>query len=495
MDSELDYYGNLEEEDRETIENDMAYQLYGEPDEMYMSLADLWKYCMKGTLRDWFDITAYVVLSSCFLRWIASYPRVPRWLIHTVSFLLGLYCMVAVMDWHSFYAFTFGVISITTLYVAHWLFGKWRTTIVTLACLAMIIIVGEYKLAPPQWNRIRGTVMVMTMKIISLALDLDSGLVTRLPSLPQLFGFVFHCATIIFGPWISFYDYHRSLEGCESLEQGGFDLLDPLWFLSVIRALLLSTMCLVVSACGIHWFFGRAEEYGAWSLAFRDALGFRMSHYFVCFHGESTAVAAGIRRQGRHQQDELDQWNLEVVRPACIELPRSLVEVVVRWNQPMHIWLKNYVFRRILPSGGRFLATLGTFAASALLHGLSFRLSAVLFSLGFYTYAEHTLRLKLATIFNACIGARPCHILCDHRNTPQTCWWVNLINGLWTLLALLNLAYLGMMFDEDQPIDMAEEFNHMSTGNTMESTLKKWSQLKYSCHWISLVMFAFNCLL
>ncbi|XP_022685963.1 protein-serine O-palmitoleoyltransferase porcupine-like isoform X3 [Varroa jacobsoni] len=253
MDSELDYYGNLEEEDRETIENDMAYQLYGEPDEMYMSLADLWKYCMKGTLRDWFDITAYVVLSSCFLRWIASYPRVPRWLIHTVSFLLGLYCMVAVMDWHSFYAFTFGVISITTLYVAHWLFGKWRTTIVTLACLAMIIIVGEYKLAPPQWNRIRGTVMVMTMKIISLALDLDSGLVTRLPSLPQLFGFVFHCATIIFGPWISFYDYHRSLEGCESLEQGGFDLLDPLWFLSVIRALLLSTMCLVVSACGIHW--------------------------------------------------------------------------------------------------------------------------------------------------------------------------------------------------------------------------------------------------
>lgn len=298
-----------------------------------------------------------------------------------------------------------------------------------------------------------------------------------------------------------------------------------------------------------------------------------MSHYFVCFHGESTAVAAGIRRQGRHQQDELDQWsvaplmsvarlitrrlidrncfnrlslrtyrkrcssiltrisicvkpapvnvidfsvnnkdlicsfcyfsfflfcsirNLEVVRPACIELPRSLVEVVVRWNQPMHIWLKNYVFRRILPSGGRFLATLGTFAASALLHGLSFRLSAVLFSLGFYTYTEHTLRLKLATIFNACIGARPCHVLCDHRNTPQTCWWVNLINGLWTLLALLNLAYLGMMFDEDQPIDMAEEFNQMSTGNTMESTLKKWSQLKYSCHWISLVMFAFNCLL
>lgn len=116
--------------------------------------------------------------------------------------------MVAVMDWHSFYAFTFGVISITTLYVAHWLFGKWfvtqyqllsqfehvsytiiiildpvheryldfvllassktisffrnyfrRTTIVTLACLAMIIIVGEYKLAPPQWNRIRGPYM------------------------------------------------------------------------------------------------------------------------------------------------------------------------------------------------------------------------------------------------------------------------------------------------------------------------------------------------
>lgn len=29
-----------------------------------------------------------------------------------------------------------------------------------------------------------------------------------------------------------------------------------------------------------------------------------------------------------------------IVRPIDIELPRSLVQVVVSWNIPMHTWLK-----------------------------------------------------------------------------------------------------------------------------------------------------------
>ncbi|OQR75131.1 protein-cysteine N-palmitoyltransferase porcupine-like [Tropilaelaps mercedesae] len=400
--------------------------------------------------------------------------------------------MVGLMDWHGFYAFTFGVIAITTLYATHWLFGKWRAYAVTLTCLSMIIIVGECTLAPPQWNRIRGTVMVMTMKMISLAVDLDSDHIAYLPSLPELFGYMFHCATLIFGPWISFYDYYRSLEFRED-DKASMDLFDPLWLLSVLRALLLSTMCLVLSACGVHWFFEDVEDYGTWPVAFREAMGFRMSHYFVCFHGESSAVAAGVRRQSA-RKDELNEWNLEIVRPARIELPRSLVEVVVYWNRPMHLFLKNYVFRRLLPFGGRFLAVLGTFAASALLHGLSFRLAAVLLSLGFYIHVEYVLREKLASIFSACIGARECHS-CAHKNTPSTHWWVWFINGVWTTVAIANLAYLGTMFDDDQPTDVEEKLGGASTGATMQYTLKKWSELGFASHWLVLAMFAFNYLL
>ena len=52
---------------------------------------------------------------------------------------------------------------------------------------------------------------------------------------------------------------------------------------------------------------------------------------------------------------------------------------------------------------------------SALFHGLNFQLAAVLLSLGLYTYVEFTLRSKLASIFDACILARPCPEGCQHK--------------------------------------------------------------------------------
>ncbi|KAJ8887535.1 hypothetical protein PR048_013751 [Dryococelus australis] len=36
------------------------------------------------------------------------------------------------------------------------------------------------------------------------------------------------------------------------------------------------------------------------------------------------------------------EWTLPVVRPYFIEIPRSLVQVVVYWNMPMHNWLKTW---------------------------------------------------------------------------------------------------------------------------------------------------------
>ncbi|QQP36932.1 Proteincysteine Npalmitoyltransferase porcupinelike, partial [Caligus rogercresseyi] len=73
-----------------------------------------------------------------------------------------------------------------------------------------------------------------------------------------------------------------------------------------------------------------------WLLAYRDAMSFRASHYFVSFVSEATATAAGF---GYSKEDQ--SWSeLAVARCNSIELPRSLVEVVVSWNIPMHKWLK-----------------------------------------------------------------------------------------------------------------------------------------------------------
>ena len=40
-------------------------------------------------------------------------------------------------------------------------------------------------------------------------------------------------------------------------------------------------------------------------------------------------------------------WHHTVTQPHNIEVPRSLVEVVVSWNLPMHRWLKQYVFKQV----------------------------------------------------------------------------------------------------------------------------------------------------
>ena len=62
-------------------------------------------------------------------------------------------------------------------------------------------------------------------------------------------------------------------------------------------------------------------------------------------------------------------------------------------------------FRRTI-SYGKWTAVMTTFLASTFLHGFNFQLGSVLLSLGFFTFIEDKIRSRLATIFNASIGAR-----------------------------------------------------------------------------------------
>lgn len=51
------------------------------------------------------------------------------------------------------------------------------------------------------------------MKAISLAFDLDRGVVAGVPSPVEFMGYVYFVGTVIFGPWISFNSYKDALEG------------------------------------------------------------------------------------------------------------------------------------------------------------------------------------------------------------------------------------------------------------------------------------------
>lgn len=55
--------------------------------------------------------------------------------------------------------------------------------------------------------------MVVAMKAISLAFDLDRGVVAGVPSPVEFMGYIYFVGTVIFGPWISFNSYKEALEG------------------------------------------------------------------------------------------------------------------------------------------------------------------------------------------------------------------------------------------------------------------------------------------
>ncbi|XP_014749061.1 PREDICTED: protein-serine O-palmitoleoyltransferase porcupine [Sturnus vulgaris] len=110
--------------------------------------------------------------------------------------------------------------------------------------------------------------------------------------------------------------------------------------------------------------------------------------------------------------------------------------------------------------------------------GLSFHLAAVLLSLGLITYAEHALRQRLAAIFDACVLSKRCPPQCSHRH--KNALWVRALNGALGALALFHLSYLGALFDVEAEDTVEEQ------GYGMAYTVRKWSELNWASHWVTL---------
>lgn len=135
---------------------------------------------------------------------------------------------------------------------------------------------------------------------------------------------------------------------------------------------------------------------------------------------------------------------------------------------------------------GTLAAIAVTYAMSAALHGVNFQLAAVLLSLGIYTYVEFKLRQKIASIFNACILANPCGPRCGHEHKWNHSY-VLLFNVTFGAVAVLHLAYLGVMFEASSATDESV----MEQGFSMAHVLGKWHRLNYASHWIVAAMYVF----
>ena len=132
------------------------------------------------------------------------------------------------------------------------------------------------------------------------------------------------------------------------------------WLSKVFLSVIFSLMFLTISTCFNPWMIPdgvwmcerplpppneKDESYCdglffcfSWWAAYRDAMSFRASHYFVSYVSEATSAAAGL---GANGPDKRGDWQgVQVASPSEVELPRSLREVSRAWNRPMHTWLK-----------------------------------------------------------------------------------------------------------------------------------------------------------
>ncbi|CAG9535242.1 unnamed protein product [Cercopithifilaria johnstoni] len=323
-----------------------------------------------------------------------------------------------------------------------------QTKFVLLAYSISMLLVWQYFFTAKEFMSMRGILMIIVMKITSLSFDSSNefnGSITLL----QLLSYMFDSSTILFGPWITYKQYQDSLY----LKKFKVEIINCFRALSYIA---LSLLAVIHSSC-IADSFVELPFVGAYFVA----QSFRFSHYFVSWFSAGTSLLSGI------DSGIVADW-------IHIELPRSLVDVVVSWNIPMHRFLHQYIFGETKKYGSA-AAIFTTYAVSSLFHGINFQLSAVLLSLGFYTYAETKMRSKLSRCINSCVRARKCHKEC-HHTYKENALSTLAINVVFRALALTHLVYLGMAFDDSTA----------ETGYSWRHTLSVWADSYYFSHVIGL---------
>ncbi|XP_034552589.1 protein-serine O-palmitoleoyltransferase porcupine-like [Notolabrus celidotus] len=415
----------------------------------------------QGLQQVWSLLLLCLICRVCFRLVCASTLK------HVVSALTGMYALFLFFELHMLWVLLLSALCYLVLVLGR--HSSSRGVFLSVIILVFLLIGELHLIDVVTWHKIRGSQMVVAMKAISLAFDLDRGLVSSLPSPAEFLGYVLFVGSVVFGPWISFSSYKLAAEGRK---------LSFSWVKGCSFSLMKSQLCLLVSTCIAPYLFtlfipieGNAFSQ-KWMHAYENAVSFHFSNYFVGHLSEGTCMLAGA---GFTEEKENLRWDMSVVKPLSVEMPRSMVLVVTSWNIPMSRWLKTYVFKNTMKLG-TFPAILVTYTASALLHGLSFHLGAVLLSLGFITYVEHVLRQKLASIFSACVLSRPCTSDCSHQHKKE--YWVMLLNLLFGLLAIFHLTYLGSMFDPGVDEQEVEE------GYAAIHTIQRWSELNWASHWV-----------
>lgn len=469
----MDYYYYDHVGDNEDLEDaeDYDYDSMLLPPEEEESLKDVYQGCMKSSTQ---QVQQYIlVLLGCGILQRFAWEIVKRtmgnirqYVYHLISMICGLISL-----W--FYVGNSGSLYVC-LHILNLCFSlklalKWYKAYAgALVCVYTIVsqLVFELLLKTEQYETIRGPQMVVSMKLISLAFEVQDDK-TKYELLTYL-GYLLSPASLILGPWISLRNYKPELNVKFRWES----------IFRIIFNILLALLFVNLSNCLIPW-LKQLLRAGIWWGTYLDAFAVRCSHYFVCYLSQATLITATSSSSSSFST---------IVNPLAIEFPRSLSVVIRNWNLPMHLWLKQNIFNRLRASKYSYItAILLTYLVSCLVHGFNYKVHLVLLSLSCFSYIENLLRFCLAQIFDACLESSICKQNCKYSNCPRkagahyfstTLILVRLVNLCFSLIVIIQLSYLGVMLN-------------VSTTNSPENILLIWSNMNYFGHIMSLIMFVF----
>lgn len=441
------------------IEDDYVY--YEETEDDFMRV---YEYCTLPTIKQTSHFVLVLLLHCLAFNGLTKIFAHGKHNMHAIATILGLMYVFGFALRGSLEALFVIPLVLLSHNALHHLNARSMQPIVVIGPIfAFILIFCEF-FGPDReaWLKMRSVVMIAMMKIISLACEVHKS--KEVPSLLEYNGYLWCPANVVLGPWMSFKEYKA-----RSWSQR---VLGVEWIWSVIKYASMSLIFACCSNCIASFMLD--DHNNVFVVAFRQALCFRMSHYFISYAASAAMVAAGF------SDDAKKPWTYAIANPLEIEAPRSLASVVTNWNIPTHTFLKRYVFPAVLPHG-YFAAITVTFLASSMLHGMSVEVSVVLLTLGVFSYAQTKFQDRVANLLDCCVRVKACRN-CKHSRGGRSLL-ATACNALFTLSTMILLTYVGCLMD-----DVGED---RTARDILLNIYDRWTQLFGVGHLIAVFCISF----
>ncbi|KAI3713383.1 hypothetical protein L1987_71960 [Smallanthus sonchifolius] len=267
--------------------------------------------------------------------------------------------------------------------------------------LAMGYLIGchVYYMSGDLWKEggidATGSMMVITLKVISCAINYNDGLLKeaylresqrknrllKLPSVIEYVGYCLCCGSHFAGPVYEMKDYLDWTEGKGIWMKS--EKPSPSPFGAAIKAILQAGLCM-----GVYLYLDPryplsrifSRSYKKWGfikkLRYQYMCSFsaRWKYYFIWSVSEASMILSGLGFSGWTNSFPLEaQWkrarNVDILG---VEFSKSAVEIPLVWNIHVSTWLRHYVYDRLVLKGRRpgFFQLLATQTISAVWHGL-----------------------------------------------------------------------------------------------------------------------------